>query len=184
MAADYDLLSQGVHTLWIPAGSFTARTTQGAASNTVELATNDVMLKTYDFTASSSVPEGIQFMFAMPKSWDEGTVTGEHYWTCVSSSQAGDVVWSVRGTAFSNDDAMDATWGTAVDVTDTFLAKHDLHVTSAFSAMTFAGTLSTDDLVVIEVSRASSQAADTLAGVDASYLGLRLKLTLDAPNDA
>ena len=183
MAADYDLLSQGVHTVFIPAGSFTARATQGAASNTVELTTNDVMIKTYDFTASSSVPEAIQFMMAMPKSWDEGTLTGEHYWTCTSSSQTGDVVWGVRGISFANDDAMDASWGTAQTVADTFITKHDMHISSAFSAVTLAGTPSTDEMVVLEVYRDSGSTGDTL-GVDASYLGLRLKMTVDAPNDA
>ena len=176
-------MKRGVHSIWIPAGSFVARATQGAASNTVELTTNDVMIKTYDFTASSSVPEAVQFMLAMPKSWNESTFSGEHYWTCVSSSATGDVVWSTRMVGFDNDDAMDASWGTAVEVTDTFLSKHDMHISSAFSGVTPAGTPSTDAMIAIEVSRASSEAADTLA-VDASYLGMRLKMTFDAADDS
>ncbi|WP_143747959.1 hypothetical protein [Mesorhizobium temperatum] len=49
----------GKHTLWIPAGAMTARTTDCAAAGTVETTTNKIMLKTFDFDASAD--ENVQF---------------------------------------------------------------------------------------------------------------------------
>jgi hypothetical protein len=72
-------IGTGKQTIWIPAGAMIARTTNGAASGTTELATNDVMLRTLDFDQTTE--EGAQFMVAMPKGWNESTVS---YHSCRS----------------------------------------------------------------------------------------------------
>jgi len=50
----------GKQTIWVPAAAMTARTTNGAASGTTELATNDVMLSSLDFDTTTE--EGAGFV--------------------------------------------------------------------------------------------------------------------------
>ena len=170
---------QGTHTFWIRANDMEPTTTNGGASATVELATNDVMLKVLDFDASTE--EHAQFDVRMPKSWDEGTFTAEFHWTAASGS--GDVVWGMEALAVGNDDAMDAAFGTAVTVTDTLITANDDHATSATGACTAAGTPAAGDRVIFQFFRKAADAADTLA-VDARLIGVAIFYTVDADNDA
>ena len=169
---------QGKETVWLPATAFTARSTNGAASGTVELATNDVMLSTFDFDTTTE--EGVQFMITMPKSWNSGTVTFQAIWTAASGS--GGVAWELEGVSFANDDAMDTAFGTAVTVTDTLTTANDMHLTSESSAMTIAGSPGDDELVCLQVTRAVGNGSDTL-GVDAKLLGIKLYFTTNAVDD-
>jgi hypothetical protein len=107
-------IAQGKTTVWVPAGAMIARTTNGAASVTTESTTNKVMTKSLDFDQTTQ--EFAQFVVAMPKSWDEGTVTFVPYWTAAAGS--GGVVWSLAGLARSDDDAIDTAFGSAQTSTD------------------------------------------------------------------
>ena len=169
----------GVETVWIPAGAMTARTTNGAASGTTELATNDVMLTTLDFDTTTE--EGAGFMIAMPKSWNEGTVTFAPHWTAASGS--GGVVWGLAAYAFSDDDAMDTAVSGQQTSTDTLLTANDNHKGPTSSAITIGGTPAAEDLVYFEVTREVANGSDTLA-VDAKLIGIKLYITTDAANDA
>ena len=169
---------QGKETIWLPAAAFNSRSTNGAASGTTELATNKIMLSTYDFDTTTE--EGIQFMCTLPKSWDSGTVTFQAIWTAASGS--GGVAFELEGVSFANDDVMDAAFGTAVTVTDTLTAANDMHLTSESSAMTIAGSPGDDEIVCFQVTRAVANAADTL-GVDAKLLGIKLYFTTNAVDD-
>ncbi|HYE47010.1 MAG TPA: hypothetical protein VEA44_14705 [Caulobacter sp.] len=171
-------IAQGLHTIWVPAGAMVTRSTNGAAAGTTELSSNKVMLKTFDFDASTQ--EHVQFQVAMPKSWNESTVTAVFHWTAASGS--GNVIWGLQGLATSDDDAMDAAFGTAQEVTDTLLTANDNHRTSATSAITIAGTPAAEDLVIFQVYRKAASASDTLA-VDAKLLGVKLFITIDAATD-
>lgn len=173
-----DTLISGKQTIFVPAGAMVSTTTNGAADGTTELATNDVMLKSKDFDTSTL--EKVQFSVAMPKSYNGGTVTFRAYWTAASGS--GGVAISVAARAFSNDDALDQAFGTAVTVTDTLIAANDLHDTGESSAITIAGTPADHDLVIFEVSRAVSNGSDTL-GVDMKLLGLAVYFTTDVRDD-
>jgi hypothetical protein len=115
----------------------------------------------------------------MPKSWNEGTVTGYAYWTAQSGS--GDVVWGWRAMALSNDDALDTAFGTAATATDTLLLANDVHVSGGMT-ITVAGTPAAGDISVFEVYRDANNGSDTLA-VDAELLGFKIEYTIDAAND-
>jgi hypothetical protein len=156
-----------------------ARTTNGAASGTTELATNDVMLRTFDFDTTTS--EAVQFMIAMPKSWNESTVTFQPIWTAASGS--GGVVFEMAAVAFSDDDAMDAAMGTGQTSTDTLIAANDQHTGPESSAITIAGTPAENDLVCFQISRKVADASDTLA-VDARLIGVRLFITTNSNVDS
>lgn len=173
-----DKLAGGRHTVFIPAGATTSTTTNGAADGTTELATNDVMLKTKDF--DTGTVEKVQVMFPLPKGYNGGTITVQGYWTAASGS--GGVAIEVAARAFSNDDALDQAFGTAVVMTDTLIAANDLHVTAESSALTIAGTPADLDLICLQVSRAVANGSDTL-GVDMKFLGLAVYFNTDARDD-
>ena len=170
----------GKHTVAILAGSTTARTTNGCASGSTELATNDVMLVTMDCDAATD--EAIQFRFPAPKSWNESTLTAIIDWTHPSTATNFDVVWGVRCLAIGNDDALDAAFGTAQTVTDTGGTANDHYTTAETSAITCSGTPAEGDSVVVEFYRDADNGSDTLA-VDAQFISAKLLLTVDAAND-
>jgi hypothetical protein len=170
-----------LHTIWLPAGAFTPTTTNGAASASQELATNDVMVTGYDFSASTD--QKIQTMIAMPKSWDEGTVTAQVLWKSAATAGTGNVIWGVRALALGDDDAMDAAFGTAQTVTDAFIAANDLHITSTTAAITASGSPAEGDLLVVEVYRDADAGGDTYTQL-ARFIGLRLFYTANAGTDA
>jgi hypothetical protein len=171
----------GKQTIWIPAGAMTARTTSGAAAGTAETTTNKVMLKTLDFDAAST--EYAQFSIAMPKGWNESTVTFQAVWSHASTTTNFGVAWYLQGLAVSNDDALDAAFGTAVGVTDTGGTTDDLYLADESSAITIAGTPAALDTVIFQVYRKHDDAGDTMA-IDARLHGIRLYYTTDAGNDA
>ena len=178
-AAQVGALAQGKHTIWVPAAAMTARTSSGAAAGSVESATNKVMRKTLDFDAAAT--EYAQFSLAMPKSWNEGTVSFQALWTAAGGS--GGVAWGLQGVAISDLESLDAAFGTAQTVTDTLGTAAYLHQTGESAAVTVAGAPAENDLVIFQLYRDVAHASDTL-GVDALLLGVRLYYTRNAENDA
>ncbi len=172
-------LGAGTHTIFVPAGAMVPRTTNGAAEGDTELSTNDVMLRTLDFDTSTE--EGAGFFIAMPKSWNESTVTFIPYWTAGSGS--GGVVWGLAGYSFSDNDALDTAVSGQQTSTDTFITANDCHVGAASSAITIGGTPAEGDIVYFEVTREVADGSDTL-GVDALLIGIKLLFTTSAINDA
>lgn len=171
------LLPYGKNSLWIPAGAWTPRTTNGcSALTTVELASNKTILSVLDFDTSAD--EHAQWGLWLPKSYNASTVTGVPLWTAASGS--GTVCWSLRGRVFNDDDALDAAMGTQQDSTDTLITANDLHIGPAWPAITFAGTPAKERYVGLEIFRDVS--ADTL-GVDARFIGAILNVTTDATTD-
>ncbi|KKL87441.1 hypothetical protein LCGC14_1934640, partial [marine sediment metagenome] len=88
--------------------------------------------------------------------------------------------FDLKAVALTNDDALDASWGTAQNVTDTFLAQNDVHITGESSALTIGGTPAEGDIIIFDLSR--DVASDDLAG-DADIIGIRLILTRDNIGD-
>jgi hypothetical protein len=171
--------SVGPQTIWVPAGAMIARTTNGAASGTVETTTNDVMLSTLDFDAATA--EYAQFNVRMPKGWNESTVTAYFVWS--NASGTGNVVWGLQGLGLSNDDVLDSAFGTAQEVTDGVTAAGDLMQSDATAAITIVGTPAEADWVVFQAYRNAATGSDTL-GVDARLHGVALIYTTDTANDA
>lgn len=170
---------QGRQTIWVPANAMIVRLSNGATPGTVETATNKVMRRTLDFDATTT--KFAQFSVAMPKSWNEGTVSAEFLWTAAQGSGA--VVWGLQAVALSDNDALDVAFGAAQQVTDALLAAGDLHRTAETPAVTIAGAPAEGDLVVFQVYRDATSSADTL-NADAQLIGVRLFYTTNARNDA
>jgi hypothetical protein len=169
-------IAQGKHTIWVPAGAMYARTTNGAASGTVELSTNKNMLKSWDFDTTTQ--EFVQFEVFFPKSWNLGTVTFQPVLSHASGS--GNVVFGLAGVARSNDDAGDVAFGTPQTSDRTVGTANDIYIGPESSAITIAGTPAAGDTVQFQVNR--TVASDSL-GVDARLHGIRLHFTINAADD-
>lgn len=170
----------GQQTIWVPAAAMYARTTNGAASGTVETTTNKVMLKTLDFDTTTQ--EFAQFAIQMPKSWNEGTLVCQFIWSHPSTTTNFGVVWAIEAVGFVDDEAADTAFGTAVTATDTGGTTNDVYISPETSAMTVAGTPSAEEWVVFQVKRDVSNGSDTLA-VDARLHGVKIHYTTDAATD-
>lgn len=171
---------QGLETVYIPAGAMTTRTTAGAASGSVESATNKIMQKSYDFDQTTQ--EHVQFQIRMPKSWNAGTVTASFVWTANSTS-TNSVVWGMQAVALGNDETIDTAFGTGVEVTDANTATaYQVHLSDDTAAITIASTPASRNLVVFQVYRNATSGSDTLA-VDAMLLGVNLYYTTSAADD-
>jgi hypothetical protein len=157
----------------------TTRTTSGAAVGSVETTTNKIMRVTKDFDAAAT--EYAQFALAMPKSWDEGTISFQVLWTAASGS--GGVAFGMQAVAISDLDNLDAAFGAAQVVTDALGAAGYLHQTGESAAITVAGSPVENDLMIFQLYRDVAHASDTL-GVDALLLGVRLFYAKNAGSDA
>lgn len=165
---------------YIPASQMTARTTNGAASGTVELGTNKNMLRTLDF--DSTTAEFAQFEISMPKGWNEGTVTFEPEWSHPATATNFGVTWKLQAVAISNDDARDVAFGTAQSSVDTGGTTDDFYRGPESAAITIAGSPAEGDLVQFQISRDPTDGGDTLA-VDARLSGIRLYFTTNQAHE-
>ena len=72
-------------------------------------------MKVFDFDASTN--QYAQFSVAMPKSWNEGTVTYQVYWS-PATTNTGNCIFGLQGVACADSDTIDVAYGTAIEVTD------------------------------------------------------------------
>lgn len=168
VAADVKTSRTGVYrTLWVSASAMIPRTTNGAAAGTSELATNDIMLDTYDFDTATE--EGVGFWVNFGDQWNAGTVKVKAYWTAASGT--GTVKWDFAGQSYADSDVLDQALGTEQGVTDTLITANDMHISSATAALTIADATAGEP-VYIQVAR--DVATDTL-GVDAQLIGVMIQ---------
>ena len=173
-------ITQGLHSIWVPALAMVSRTTNGAAIGTVEMATNKNMFKTLDFDTTTQ--EFAQFAIRMPTSWNEGTVTFAPVWSHTGGANFG-VAFGLAGVAISNDDAGDVAFGTAQTSVDTGGTTNDIYEGPTSSAITIAGTPAAGDYVMFQINRTVADAGDTLT-VDARLHGVTVFYTINAATDA
>ena len=170
----------GPHSIPVLATAMIPNLTNGPAPGLTESGTNKVMLATLDFDAATA--EAAQIAIPMPKSWNESAVNVQFVWTAASGTNTS-AVWGCQALALSDDDPLDAAFGTAQLVSDAVTAIDDV-MESAFSApLTVAGAPAANDLVVFRFFRDAANAADTLAA-DARLIAVRIRYSADAENDA
>jgi len=172
----------GKETIFVPAAAMTPTATNGCASlATAETTSGRPDMNVLDFEASADTHA--QFQIAFPKSWNEGTVTFQVFWTTTATDTDG-VAWGLQGVAVSDNDTIDVAYGTAVVVTDDALsAAEDLCVTAESGAITIAGSPAAADMCFFRIFRDVSDGNDDMAE-DARLLGIKLFFTTDAANDA
>ena len=174
-----DIKVAGVETIWVPAAAMYPETTNGCADlEQVELS-NGPELKCLDFAAAAD--DFAQFSIAFPKSWNEGTVTFQAFFT-VTGTNTGTVAWGLAGRSFADSADLNTAFGTTVVATAKAHSgtSNDLDVTAVSGAVTIAGA-AVDTLTCFQVLRDVS--ADTQSGA-ARLLGIKLFFTTNAANDA
>ena len=179
MYTNFDTLA--IQSIWIPAGAmYPSSTNPCAGLAQVETTALRPDLKVLDFATGAD--EFAQFTIAFPKSWNEGTVTFQPFWT-VTGTDTGTVAWQLGGIAVSSDDTINTAFGTLVATTALAHSgtSNDLMVSVESGAVTIAGSPAAGDCCFFQINRDIS--ADNQAG-DARLLGLKLFFTTDAANDA
>jgi hypothetical protein len=171
----------GKESIWVPAGAMYPSTTNPCGSLAqVETTALRPDLKVLDFATGAD--DFAQFSIAFPKSWNEGTVTFQPFWT-VTGTNTGTVAWALAGIAVTNDATINTAFGTAAVTTALAHSgtSNDLMVSVESGAITIAGSPSTDDVCFFQISRDVS--ADNQSGA-ARLIGLKVFFTTDAGNDA
>jgi len=171
----------GKETIWVPASAMYAATTNGADAEQVETTAIRPDMKVMDFDASTK--QYTQFTIAMPKSWNEGTLTYQVYWS-PSTTNTGNAIFGLQGVACADGDTIDVAYGTAIEVTDAGIGTvEDQQVTSESSAMTVAGSPAAGEQSYFQLYRDAADGSDTFTG-ECRVLGVKLFFTTDAANDA
>jgi len=174
-------LSQGKHTIWVPAAAMTPIGSPSGAA-TATFTSNAALKEQYTVLAfDDTTQEFASFAIAMPKSWDLGTISFQPYWTTTTASAAQTVQWRLAILAFSDDDSLDTSHSSFGSVTDTVIAQRDLHVGSESGAITPAGSPQAGDMLNFRAER--SVANDNATG-DALLIGVKIFYTVDKGNDA
>jgi hypothetical protein len=173
------LRQAGLETIYVPAAAMYPNSTNGCADlEQVELA-NGPELKCLDFDASSD--ENAQFTVCFPKSWNEGTVTFQAFWT-VTGTNTGTVAWGLSGGSMADDASINTAFGTNVVATAKAFSgtSNDMTVSAVSGAVTIANA-AVDTQTYFQIMRDVS--ADDQSG-DARLLGIKLFFTTDAANDS
>jgi len=175
------LKQAGKESIWIPAAAMYPSTTNPCSDLTqVETTALRPDLKVLDFAAAAD--DFAQFAIAFPKSWNEGTVTYQPFWT-VSGTNTGTVVWQLGGIAVSSDDTINTAFGTLIATTALAHSgtSNDLMVSVESGAVTIAGSPAANDLCFFQINNDAS--ASGQSGV-VRLLGVKMFFTTDAANDA
>jgi len=170
----------GKETMWVPAAAMYGPTTNPADAAQVETTATRPDLKVFDFDASTK--QYTQFTVAMPKSWNESTVTYQVYWS-PSTTNTGDCIFGLQAVACADNDTIDVAYGTAIEVTDAGIGTvEDQQITSESSAMTVAGSPAAGEQTYFQLYRDAADGSDTFTG-EARVLGVKVFFTTDAAND-
>ncbi len=170
----------GKETIWVPASAMYGATTNPADAQQVETTATRPDMKVLDFDKDTD--EFAQFSIAMPKSWNEGTLTYQVYWT-PGSTNTGDCIFGLQAVACADSDTIDVAYGTAVNVTDAGIGTvEDQQISSESGAVTVAGSPAAGELTYFQLFRDANAGGDTFTA-DARVLGVKIFFTTDAAND-
>ena len=169
----------GLETIYVPAAAMYPESTNGCSDiEQVELS-NGPELKCLDFAAAAD--DFAQFQVIFPKSWNEGTVTFQAFFT-VTGTNTGTVAWGLAGRSYADSADLNTAFGTQVVATAKAHSgtSNDIDVAAVSGAVTIAGAAA-DCLTIFQIARDVS--ADSQSGA-ARLLGIKLFFTTDAKNDA
>ena len=156
--------------LWIAAGAFAPRATNGAEFTSEEFTTNDIQIDTALFDGATT--EAIWSQIILER-WDLGTIKAKAVWDGSTGASASDtVVWRIGAVAISNDNPLDVaiTAGNLQSVTDTLIAIGDQHTSAATAAITVDGGPARGDLIMLRVERNAGTMSE-----DAKFIGLLIE---------
>ena len=170
----------GKKTMWVPAAAMYPSTTNPCSDLTqVETTALRPDLKVLDF--DDGADEFAQFTVSFPKSWNEGTVTFQPFWT-VSATGTNTVAWELAGISVANDASINTAFGTQVGPAALAHSgtSNDQMVSVESGAVTITGA-AVDTITYFQINR--NTAADNHAS-DARLIGIKIFYTTNAVNDA
>jgi len=170
----------GTETIFIPAQAMFGTETNGADAQVIETAATRPVMKVLDFDPSTI--EYAQFSIAMPKSWNEGTLTFQAFWA-PSSTDTGNALIGLQAVSVANDATSDVAFPAAVDVTDAGGGAVEDVLVSPVSANVTVTSAAADTYTYFQVARNATSGSDDFTG-DVRLLGIKLFYTTDAANDA
>jgi len=171
----------GLETMWVPASAMYASTTNGADAEQIETTANSKPdLKVFDFDASAK--QTTQFSVAFPKSWNEGTITYQCFWT-PSTTNTGNCLFRLSAVSVADGATIDVTFGTEVEITDAGVGTVEDQQVSAVSGAVTVKSAAVDTQTYFKFAREAGAGGDTFTG-EARVLGIKLFFTTDAANDA
>lgn len=170
----------GKQMMWIPAGAMKNSSLNPAScGDTYDSGSNDVTISVCAFDTGAT-EEKAEFQVAMPKGWNESTVTFIPVSACSGACAASETVqFELSCVAVSVDDTINAAMGTAQTSSDTLptTPTNDLLSGAESSAITCGGSPAENDVIMFRVSRDTS--VDNMAG-DALLIGVKLFWTDNA----
>ena len=171
----------GKESIWIPSLAMNPTASNGCAAHAViETTSGRPDMIVLDFDKDSD--EFAQLSICVPKSWNEGTITYQVYWSGIAATTG--VAWSLDAVAVSDNETIDVVFGTAVVVQDDAQsAVEEICASAESSAVTIAGSPAVGDLVFFRIGRDISDGNDDMSG-DARLHGVKIFFTTDAANDA
>lgn len=170
-------LQNGLFEKFIPASDFKPTNSSGCgALVNVSTAFGEVQAMPFD---AASIEFAVTAV-ALPKRWNRGAITGQIYWVNTAGG-AGNVEWEFNIGAYSDGDTI-AVVGNLGNVLDGAQAAYTLAITAPTTGVTPSGTPTTNDLMKLIVFRQATSGSDTY-GSDAYFIGLKLRLTMDAITD-
>jgi hypothetical protein len=177
---DGESVSPDRHMLPVHVSQFFRQLTNGPGPAEVELPTNKILVATLNFDPTT--PESAQARIPMPPSWDGGAFTYDVKFSQISAG-AGGVAWGLKAVALSDNSAKDVASGTEVIVTKTAGTANNEYVTPESTAVTAAGATTGKITLLLTITRAVGDAADTL-NQDVRLEEVRLYVNMKQENDA
>ena len=175
-------VKQGKHTMWIPSSAMTPLTTNGCSDLTlVEMTATRPELQVLDFAADA--PDYAQFTVAFPKSWNEGTVTFQPFWT-VTGTDGGGVNWTLTGISIADNGIINSGYPSAATQASKAHSgtSNDLNVSVESGTLTITNA-AVDTVTYFKIARNTADGGDDQTGV-ARLIGIKMFYTTDAENDA
>ncbi len=170
----------GLETIWIPASAMYGSTTNPAEAAQVETTALRPDMKVLDFDASTA--EFAQFSIAFPKSWNEGTITYQVFWS-PSNTNTGNCLFGLQGVSVADGATIDVAYNSVVAITDAGIGTVEDQQVSPVSGALTVKDAAVDTQTYFQLSRNAADGGDTFTG-DARLLGIKIFFTTDAANDA
>lgn len=169
----------GRETLVVYASQWNPTITNGAGRSYIEFATADVISDTLDFDTATQ--QFATFSWAAPNRWNAGTITFRVRWYTRTGLTTETVQFGLSAVARSDNDNVDATFGTVVTSTDTWQANDRYHYSPESTAITIASVPAKGDTVQLKLQR--NVASDNITG-DVNVEAVEIFWTSDAGKDS
>lgn len=174
----------GRHSAWMPAGVWAGGKggNPSAAWSEIDCGTSDLALGVWSFDTTTQ--EYINGYIAMPKGWDQATISFTPHWTNRAGATTQTVQWGLGASYVLDSDALGGiaatTYATSVD---TWLAQLDAHIGPESSAISIQGNTPGGAAcgVALQFTRMVA-GTDNMAG-DADFIGALVHLNYNAATD-